>query len=165
MPAKKSPGPSVKDPELYEKLRREGNSKEKSARIANAAADEGRSKVGKRGGEAGDYEDRTVKELRARGFVEPEAMLELRALLRRRFAAREVIDRIARHEVQEREHQHRDPEDRERARAEPAQEKRAEAQGGAEAQNAGAELASRASPGASTGSPPWVIISAKLRHS
>ena len=37
MPGKKSPGPSVKDPELYEKLRDEGNSKEKSARIANAA--------------------------------------------------------------------------------------------------------------------------------
>ena len=30
--------PSVKDTELYEKLRDEGNSKEKSARIANAAA-------------------------------------------------------------------------------------------------------------------------------
>jgi len=36
MPGKKrgNPGPSVKDPELYEELRDEGNSKEKSARIA-----------------------------------------------------------------------------------------------------------------------------------
>jgi hypothetical protein len=63
---KRDPGPSVKDAELYEKLRDEGNSKEKSARIANAAAAEGRSAVGERGGEAGDYEDRTVEELRER---------------------------------------------------------------------------------------------------
>ena len=63
---KRDPGPSVKDDELYEKLRDEGNSKEKSARIANAAAAEGRSAVGERGGEAGDYEDRTVEELRER---------------------------------------------------------------------------------------------------
>jgi hypothetical protein len=63
---KRDPGPSVKDAELYEKLRDEGNSKEKSARIANAAAAEGRSAVGERGGEAEDYEDRTVEELRER---------------------------------------------------------------------------------------------------
>ncbi len=62
----KDPGPSVKDKELYEKLRDEGNSKEKSARIANAAANEGRSAVGERGGHAENYEDRTVDELRER---------------------------------------------------------------------------------------------------
>jgi hypothetical protein len=45
----RSPGPSVKDKELYEKLRDEGNSKQKSARIANAAAKSGRSAVGRRG--------------------------------------------------------------------------------------------------------------------
>ena len=39
---KDDPGPSVKDKELYESLRDEGNSKEKSARIANAAAAQGR---------------------------------------------------------------------------------------------------------------------------
>ncbi|WP_154793945.1 Rho termination factor N-terminal domain-containing protein [Occultella kanbiaonis] len=66
MPGRKSPGPSVKDPELYEKLRDEGNSKEKSARIANEAASSSRSTVGKRGGRAEDYEDRTVPELRER---------------------------------------------------------------------------------------------------
>ncbi|TDE88130.1 Rho termination factor [Occultella glacieicola] len=66
MPGKKSPGPSVKDKELYEKLRDEGNSKEKSARIANEAAGSSRSKVGKRGGRAEDYEERTVGELRER---------------------------------------------------------------------------------------------------
>ena len=68
MPAKKksSPGLSVKDPEVYEALRDEGASKEKAARIANAAAAQGRSKVGTRGGNAEDYEDRTVDELRKR---------------------------------------------------------------------------------------------------
>ena len=39
---------------------------EKAARIANASAAEGRSSVGERGGEAGDYQDRTVDELRKR---------------------------------------------------------------------------------------------------
>lgn len=48
---------SVKDEELYEKLREEGNSKEKSARIANAAYNEGRSEIGKRGGAAPPYEE------------------------------------------------------------------------------------------------------------
>jgi hypothetical protein len=66
MPGKKDPGPSIKDKELYEELRDDGASKEKAARIANAAAAEGRSKVGERGGEATDYEDRTVDELRKR---------------------------------------------------------------------------------------------------
>jgi hypothetical protein len=63
---KEDPGPSVKDPEVYEALRDDGASKEKAARIANAAAAQGRSKVGERGGEATDYEDRTVEELRER---------------------------------------------------------------------------------------------------
>ena len=63
---KKDPGPSVKDDELYEKLRDEGNSKEKSARIANAAANSSRSDVGKSGGKSGSYEDWTVDELKDR---------------------------------------------------------------------------------------------------
>ncbi|MEU6698445.1 Rho termination factor N-terminal domain-containing protein [Pseudonocardia sp. NPDC046786] len=54
---------SIKDEEMYERLREEGNSKEKSARIANAAAAEGRGTVGARGGESGDYEDMTRDEL------------------------------------------------------------------------------------------------------
>lgn len=66
MPRRKDPGPSVKDKELYEKLREEGNSKEKSARIANAAANSSRAAVGRRGGRAEDYEERTVAELRDR---------------------------------------------------------------------------------------------------
>jgi Rho termination factor, N-terminal domain len=62
----REPGPSVKDPEQYEALRDEGMSKEKAARISNASANEGRSSVGRKGGEAEDYEDRTVDELRDR---------------------------------------------------------------------------------------------------
>lgn len=58
--------PSLKDEELYEKLRDEGNSKEKAARISNAAARKGRSEVGKKGGKAGSYDDWTVDELRKR---------------------------------------------------------------------------------------------------
>lgn len=57
---------SLKDPELYEELRKQGDSKEKAARISNAAARDGRSAVGRRGGSSEDYEDRTVSELRAR---------------------------------------------------------------------------------------------------
>lgn len=63
---KQDPGPSVKDPELYETLRDEGNSKEKAARIANAAANTSRSEVGRKGGESGSYEDWTVDDLRER---------------------------------------------------------------------------------------------------
>ena len=52
MPARKDPGPSLKDKDLYEKLRTAGNSKEKSARIANAAAVTSRRKVAKKGGKS-----------------------------------------------------------------------------------------------------------------
>jgi hypothetical protein len=63
---KRDPGPSVKDKELYEKLRDDGNSKEKSARIANAAAGSSRKSVGRKGGKAGDYDDWSVEDLRKR---------------------------------------------------------------------------------------------------
>ncbi|WP_167006519.1 Rho termination factor N-terminal domain-containing protein [Mumia sp. ZJ430] len=66
MPGRKSSGPSVKDKELYEELRGEGNSKQKSARIANAAAAQGRAKVGRKGGKAGDYDDWSKSDLYAR---------------------------------------------------------------------------------------------------
>lgn len=59
-------GSNLKDRELYEELRKDGASKEKAARISNAAAAQGRKKVGSRGGSAEDYEDRTVAELRRR---------------------------------------------------------------------------------------------------
>ncbi|WP_167140679.1 SAP domain-containing protein [Diaminobutyricimonas sp. TR449] len=58
--------PSLKDPELYEELREDGASKEKAARISNAAAARGRSNVGRKGGESGSYEDWTVDDLKKR---------------------------------------------------------------------------------------------------
>lgn len=60
------PNRSIKDEELYERLREEGESKEKAARIANSAAAESRSEVGERGGEASAYEERTVDQLQDR---------------------------------------------------------------------------------------------------
>jgi hypothetical protein len=53
----KSPGPQVKDKDQYEALRDKGYSKQKSARIANSQGAE------KRGGKAGDYDDRTKQDL------------------------------------------------------------------------------------------------------
>lgn len=66
MPRNARNAPQLKDPELYDRLREEGASEEKAARISNAAAKEGRGTVGRRGGEAADYEDRTVKQLQER---------------------------------------------------------------------------------------------------
>jgi hypothetical protein len=62
MPGRKNS--SLKDPELYEELREDGASKEKAARISNAAANRGRSAVGRKGGKSGDYEDWTVDQLK-----------------------------------------------------------------------------------------------------
>lgn len=90
MPAKKTPGPSVKDDELYEKLRDEGNSKEKSARIANAAANESRSAVGRRGGESPSYDDWTVEKLRKRA-----AELEIEG--RSKMSKNQLVDALRHH--------------------------------------------------------------------
>ena len=57
------PNASVKDEKVYKEVRKSGASKEKAARIANAAARDGRKAVGKRGGKAGDYEDQTKEQL------------------------------------------------------------------------------------------------------
>jgi len=57
MPARKSPGPQVKDKDQYEALRDKGYSKEKSARIANSKGAE------ERGGKAKAYEDQTKQQL------------------------------------------------------------------------------------------------------
>jgi hypothetical protein len=62
MPGKKH-GSSVKDSDQYEALRRKGMSKEKAARISNESAGSSRSKVGRRGGTARDYDERTKDEL------------------------------------------------------------------------------------------------------
>lgn len=57
--ARRSPGPSVKDNEQYERLREEGMNKEKAARIANTS----RTKAGKRGGTSAKYEKWTKDDL------------------------------------------------------------------------------------------------------
>ena len=62
----KDHGSSVKDDETYEKLRHQGASKEKAARIANASSSEGKSTVSSRGGRSGSYDDWTVDDLRER---------------------------------------------------------------------------------------------------
>ena len=82
------PNSSIKNEDMYEELRKEGNSKEKSARISNAAAARGKSSVGKKGGKAGSYEDWTVHELKKRakelglsgysGLSKDELVTELR---------------------------------------------------------------------------------------
>lgn len=84
------PNPSIKDEELYRRLKDEGNSSEKAARIANAAARDGRSAVGERGGDAERYEDRTVDELRQRA---KELGLEGTSRLRKA----ELIERLRHH--------------------------------------------------------------------
>ncbi len=60
------PNPSIKNEKMYEELREEGNSKQKSARIANAAAARGKSAVGSKGGKSGSYDDWTVTDLKKR---------------------------------------------------------------------------------------------------
>jgi hypothetical protein len=57
------PNPSIKDEDQYEALRREGASKEKAARIANASAATSRSETARKGGESGSYEDWTRQQL------------------------------------------------------------------------------------------------------
>ena len=59
----KNHGSSVKNDAQYEALRDQGASKEKAARIANASANEGKSKVARRGGKSGSYEDWSKKDL------------------------------------------------------------------------------------------------------
>ena len=56
----KDHGAQIKDDEQYEALRREGAGKEKAARIANAGS---RSDIGRKGGNASSYEDRSKDEL------------------------------------------------------------------------------------------------------
>lgn len=87
---KRDPGPSVKDPDLYERLRDEGNSKEKAARIANSAAGSSRSSVGERGGRSGSYQDWTVHELRERAA---EIGIEGRSTMNKR----ELIEAMRHH--------------------------------------------------------------------
>ena len=58
----KDHGPSVKDDERYEALRKQGASKEKAARIANTSS----GTAGRRGGKSPSYEDWNTDDLRKR---------------------------------------------------------------------------------------------------
>jgi Rho termination factor, N-terminal domain len=58
----KDHGPSVKDDRQYERLREQGESKEKAARIANTP----REQSGKKGGKSGSYEDWSKDDLEDR---------------------------------------------------------------------------------------------------
>lgn len=60
------PNSSIKNENLYEELRKQGDSKEKAARISNAVTARGKSSVGRKGGESGSYQDWTVPQLRKR---------------------------------------------------------------------------------------------------
>ena len=58
----KDHGPNIKDDEQYERLREEGASKEKAARIANT----GRENAGQRGGQSPRYEEQSKEDLEER---------------------------------------------------------------------------------------------------
>lgn len=60
------PNQSIKDEKLYRDLRKQGDSKQKAARISNAAAARGRSAVAKSGGASGSYDEWTVPQLKKR---------------------------------------------------------------------------------------------------
>lgn len=60
------PNSSIKNEKMYEDLREDGASKEKAARISNAAAARGTSAVGRKGGRSGAYEGWNVPDLRKR---------------------------------------------------------------------------------------------------
>lgn len=89
MPRNK-PGPSVKDPELYEKLRNEGLSKKKAARISNAAATTSRSEVGHKGATSESYGDRTKSELLSRA---KDLGLQVRSSMKKD----EIVDALRNH--------------------------------------------------------------------
>jgi hypothetical protein len=57
------PRAQIKDEKTYQELRDQGESKEKSARIANAAANNSRSAVGRKGGRSGSYDNWSKQDL------------------------------------------------------------------------------------------------------
>nr|WP_300144968.1 Rho termination factor N-terminal domain-containing protein [Propionicimonas sp.] len=87
---KRDPGPSVKDKEMYEALRDDGASKEKAARIANAAAGTSRKSVGRKGGSAKDYDERSKDELLSRAR-------ELGIKGRSKMSKSELVDALRNH--------------------------------------------------------------------
>ncbi len=81
----KDHGPSVKDDEQYEKLRKKGESKEKAARIANS----GKS-VSRKGGKSRKYEDWSKDDLQKKA---KEVGIGGRARLNKR----ELVDALRNH--------------------------------------------------------------------
>jgi hypothetical protein len=57
------PRAQIKDEQLYRRLREQGESKEKSARIANAAAASSRRRVSSKGGKSPSYQDWSKQDL------------------------------------------------------------------------------------------------------
>lgn len=57
------PRARIKDEKTYQELRERGESKEKSARIANAAADTSRTRVARKGGRNPSYDDWSKQDL------------------------------------------------------------------------------------------------------
>ncbi|WP_165964599.1 Rho termination factor N-terminal domain-containing protein [Actinomadura sp. KC216] len=60
------PRAQIKNEKMYQKLRDQGESKEKAARIANASAGQGKKKVGRKGGKNPSYSDWTKEDLMKR---------------------------------------------------------------------------------------------------
>ena len=95
------PRAQIKDEKMYSELRDQGESKEKSARIANAAAASSRSKVGRKGGKSGSYDDwskqdlvQRAKEIGIKGrstMTKAELIKALRNRLRRDIRATSAV--------------------------------------------------------------------------
>ena len=87
------PRAQIKDEKTYRKLRSQGESKEKSARIANAAAGSSRSKVGRKGGKSGSYDDWSKQEL-----VQRARELKIQDLIpKASFGFDDLLKRVKRH--------------------------------------------------------------------
>lgn len=82
----KNHGNSVKDDERYERLREQGYSKEKSARIANTDPH----KAGEKGGKGEKYEERSKDELYSKA---KEVGIEGRS----KMSKKELIDALRNH--------------------------------------------------------------------
>jgi hypothetical protein len=82
----KDHGPGIKDDKQYEKLREQGMSKEKAARIANTP----RSEAGKKGGKSARYEDWSKKDLYERAK-------EIGIAGRSSMSKEELIERLRNH--------------------------------------------------------------------
>jgi hypothetical protein len=81
------PRAQIKDEKMHSELRSRSESKEKSARIAKAAAGSSRNKVGRKGGKSGAYDDWSKQDLGPPRDGSPHRSLELPSRLPRRPAS------------------------------------------------------------------------------